>query len=136
MDSALQTLLSFPFLSACLAVIAVVSVIKVIVNYGFSLKKLDPLKNNLWQNLILPILPVLLGSGLSLVKSYPFPAEITTNGAKFVFGLSAGLLSGLVWRVIKSMLSAKISSVAVDKLPDVAVADAETEPVESTPPAK
>jgi hypothetical protein len=42
-----------------------------------------------------------------LAKGLPFPDGITTASARFACGLVAGLLSGLVYRVIKSFLNNK-----------------------------
>ena len=111
MDNALQILLSYQFLLYCLAITALTYVITIVVNYGFSVKGYIAKQNHLWTELILPILPVVLGSAGALITTqYPFPAEITSESGRFAFGLVAGLLSGFAWRWVKSMINNKIKA--------------------------
>lgn len=66
-------------------------------------------ESKLWNELLLPILPVVLGSvGALVFKTYPYPDNLTTSGSRFIFGLVAGLLSTLFYRVIKALLVQKI----------------------------
>jgi len=67
--------------------------------------------SKLWKELILPIFPVFLGpTAAFLAKQYPFPNGLTSASARIAFGLVAGLLSGLVYRVLKSALGYKIKN--------------------------
>jgi hypothetical protein len=109
MDTALQALLSYEFLLFCLAISAATYVITMVVNYIFHAKNKDSKDNHFWSELILPILPVLIGSlGALCAKQYPYPTEITSASGRLAFGLVAGLLAGLVWRWIKAIIMSKL----------------------------
>lgn len=77
------------------------------------MKHIDAKNSKLWKDLILPILPVILGPAAAyLAHQYPYPGGLTSGSARVAFGLVAGLLSGLVYRVLKSMLGYKIKNPA------------------------
>ena len=62
------------------AVSAFTYVVTIVVDYGFSVKGYVSKESHIWTNLILPILPVILGSvGALIAKQYPFPAGITSG---------------------------------------------------------
>lgn len=109
MDPILQMFLSWQFIVFSLAIAAIIFVIRTAVE--FFIKNTKSTAKKIWQDLLLPILPVFVG-GLSafLIKSYPYPNDLTANGSRVVFGVVAGLLSGLLYRVIKSLVSQKISA--------------------------
>jgi hypothetical protein len=112
MDTILQTLLSWQFLIFGTAVAAVMFVLRKTIEYAMA--NWTPLakESKLWNELLLPILPVIIGcSGALLFKTYPYPDGLTTNGGRFIFGLVAGLLSTLIYRVTKAMINQKISGV-------------------------
>jgi hypothetical protein len=118
MDTALQALLSYQFLLFCLATSAMTYVVTIIVKYIFHVKKLDYKDSYIWTEMILPILPVFLGSvGALCAKQYPFPGEITSGSGRFAFGLVAGLLSGLIWRWAKSIIVNKIQGLIPNNTP-------------------
>jgi len=107
MDSVFLAIFSWQFLLFCLAIAAVTFVIRKVVEY-FILDnpKLPGNKaSKLWRELLLPIGPVVGGAlaGLVAVK-YPYPEGISSVSGRVVFGLVAGLLSGLVYRVLSGML--------------------------------
>lgn len=116
MDTLLQAFLSWQFLFFCLAIGAVIFVIRQVVEYG--MENWWPLKQwtaahrdaKLWRNLILPILPILLGQGAALLaKGYPYPEGFSSTSGRVVFGLVAGFTSGLVVRLFRSFLGDKVS---------------------------
>lgn len=111
MDTMLQALLSWQFLLFCLALAAVTFVVRKIAEYVLDNPSVPASKSSkLWQALILPIMPVVLGSvGGYFADKYPYPEGLGMSSGRIVFGLVAGLLSGLVYRVINSFLSSKIS---------------------------
>jgi hypothetical protein len=116
MDTLLQAFLTWQFLFFCLAIGAVVFVIRQIVEYwmenGWPLKQWYAANKEakLWRGLILPILPILLGqAGALLAKQYPYPEGFTSTSGRIVFGLVAGFTSGLIVRLFRSFLSDKIS---------------------------
>lgn len=116
MDSILQALLSWQFLFFCLAIGAVVFVIRLFVEYG--MENWWPLKqwraankeSKLWRSLILPVLPIGLGllAG-AFVKGYPYPDGITSTSGRVAFGLVGGFTSSLIVRLYVSFLSSKVS---------------------------
>ena len=116
MDTVIHGFLSLQFLFFCLAIGAVIFVVRQVVEYG--MENWWPLKQwnaankdaKLWRGLILPILPILLGQvGALLVKGYPYPEGFSSTGGRVVFGLVAGFTSGLVVRLFRSFLSDKVS---------------------------
>lgn len=111
MDTMLEALLSWQFLLFCLALAAVTFVVRKIAEYVLDNPSVPASKNSkLWTALILPILPVVLGSiGGYFADKYPYPEGLGHSSGRVVFGLVAGLLSGLVYRVINAFLSSKIS---------------------------
>jgi hypothetical protein len=113
MDPILQVLFSWQFVLFSLAVATVVYVFRVIIEYIISSWfKIDPKKPQWWNDLILPIAPVVTGVlGGMFFKSFPYPNGLTTQGDRIVFGLVAGLLSTLVYRVFKSLLYQKIQGI-------------------------
>lgn len=111
MDPILGMLLSWQFVVFALAIAALLFVIRKVIE--FSLQnwfKISAKNKKVWHDLILPILPVLLG-GLCgfLFKTYPYPNQLSSAGSRVIFGLVAGLMSGLLYRVIKSLLFSKIT---------------------------
>jgi hypothetical protein len=113
MDTALQALLSWQFLLFCLSITAFTHVTRLLADYAITnITKVEAKTNHFWTEVILPILPVLLGSSVAMIiVQYPYPEGIVSLGGRFVFGLAAGLLSGLIWRIIKAMLNKKIQIV-------------------------
>jgi hypothetical protein len=116
MDTILQAILSWQFLFFCIAIGAVVFVIRLLVEYG--MENWWPLKQwaaankdaKLWRGLILPILPILLGQAAALlISQYPYPVGFSSKGGRLVFGLVAGFSSGIVVRIYRTFLSSKLS---------------------------
>lgn len=107
MDSVLYALFSWNFLFFCLGIAALTFVARKLVEY-FILDnpKLPGNKSSkLWQSLLLPIGPVCSGALIGLLASkYPYPQGIESISARVLFGLVAGFLSGLVYRVLKGMM--------------------------------
>lgn len=117
MDPILQVLLSWQFILFSLAVAAVMYVFRIVVEYVMVSLKIDPKKPQWWNDLVLPILPVFIGVfGADFITSFPYPNGLTTKGDRIVFGLVAGLLSTLVYRVFKALLYQKIQGL-VQSLP-------------------
>jgi hypothetical protein len=65
-----------------------------------------------WTEVILPILPVILGVIFSyFARRYPFPDTFGASiSGRIDFGLVGGLLSGLVYRVLRALLLQKVNS--------------------------
>jgi hypothetical protein len=111
MDSILQSLLSLSFLFSCLAIAAITAGVKHTVQWFLDQPWVPTSSaSKVWKELILPILPPVLGGLICFLNSaYPYPEGFDSSSARAVFGIASGLLSGLVYRVIKSILSGKIS---------------------------
>ena len=111
MDTILDTILSWQFIIFGVAVSAVMFVIRTIVEYIMSACKMAVKDSKLWNELFLPILPVIIGTvGAFFFKTYPYPDGLTTNGDRIIFGLVAGLLSTLIYRIGKALLIKKIEA--------------------------
>ncbi len=113
MDTALQALLSYQFILFCLGLAAITYVLRLVVQF-FVLDnpKLPGTRASaLWKELLLPIAPVVNGALLGwLVKTSLYPEVVTGTAGRVFFGLVAGLLSGLVYRVVWGMIKSKLPS--------------------------
>lgn len=119
MDPILAVLLSWQFVLFGLAIATVMYVLRIIVEYVATLVKKSLANSQLWNDLLLPILPVIIGGLASYVlKVFPYPSfpagpgGVIPTGDRLIFGLVAGLLSGLMYRVIKSLLYQKMVGLA------------------------
>lgn len=108
MDQLLLTFLTWQFLLFCIGLSAIVEVVRRFVEYF----EKDVKDLQLWNKLILPVAPVFLGVGFSaLIEAYPYPDGIGVSvGARIMFGLTAGLLSGFIYRSIKAVIKSFIKS--------------------------
>lgn len=115
MDTALQALLSYQFILLCLAIAAITYVFRLTIQFFIldNPKMPGTRTNKFWRELILPISPVFFGVILCFcVKAGIYPEGIVTQAARINLGLVAGLLSGLIYKVVVGMLAAKIPAVA------------------------
>lgn len=105
MDPLMQ-FLTWQFLLFSLSIAGVTFVVRLVFEYY----KTDVKHDAFWNNLVLPIFPLFLGCMMGwLMKVYPYPVGLVGNGTHILFGLVAGMFSGLVYRVLKSLLMAKLS---------------------------
>lgn len=116
MDTILQGFLTWQFLVFALAIGAIVFVIRQFIEYW--MENWWPLKEKasvnkkakLWRELVLPILPVFLGTVAGLLaKNYPYPEGFTAASARLAFGVVAGFTSGMFVRLYKSFLGAQVA---------------------------
>lgn len=130
MDNAFQIFWSWQFALFCLSLAAVNEVIKRIAEYILDNPKVPASKDSrIWTELILPISPVVLGGlGAIIAKQYPYPDDIKSASSRFAFGMVAGLLSGLFYRIVKPFLASK----AGINLPDDSAAEANAAQVKDT----
>lgn len=111
MDTVLQALFSWQFVLFCLATAAVTFVVRKVIEFILDQPQVPASKSSkFWTDLFLPIFPV-VGAPLGawLASSYPFPEGMNSSSSRVIFGLVAGLLSGLVYRIAKSFLFSKIT---------------------------
>jgi hypothetical protein len=110
MDAILQFFMSWQFILFGTAIAAVVFVFRKMVEFFLNLKVTPgtwPWKA--WRELVLPVVPVFIGvTGSLLFTNFPYPEGLASGGGRAIFGLVAGLLSGLIYRVIKGMLLSKV----------------------------
>lgn len=106
MDPLMQ-FFTWQFMLFSMAIAGVTYVIRLLVEYF--LKNTQKLK--LWKDVLLPIFPIVLGvlMGAFMVK-YPYPEGLVSAGSRIVFGLVAGMFSGVLYRVIIAMLNFKAES--------------------------
>lgn len=105
MDNILGVLLSWQFGIFSLSIFAITFILRTVGEYLFKYIKIIAKESKLWTELILPILPVVLGPITAiLITTYPYPEGLSTVGSRFVFGLVAGLLCTLLYRIIKAQL--------------------------------
>ncbi len=120
MDAGLEALLSWQFLLFCLGIAAITFVIRKIVEFTIlDNPKMPGSKfSKFWRELLLPVGPVFTGSIIAFfAKQYPYPQGISSASGRLLFGLVAGFLSGLVYRVITGMLRSKIQITSVSEVP-------------------
>lgn len=97
----------------CLAIFAIIHVLRIVLEY-FIPKLLDEETKlgGLYKKVLLPVVPVIFGGVAGgLISSYPYPEMFTSTISHIFFGLFCGLLSGLVYRVVKASLLKKIGTV-------------------------
>jgi hypothetical protein len=119
MDNVLQALLSWQFIFFALAIAAMTFVLRKVVEFAIDSPHIPTgtmtKENRFWTELILPISPVLMGAAIGFFATmYPFPDGIASASARIAFGMVAGLLSGLLYRVIKGVLVSKLSNSGVN----------------------
>jgi hypothetical protein len=113
----LSTLLSWQFLLFCLAVSAVIFPIRTVVDYV--LKSMNK-SSSIWRDVILPILPVIVGTLMGWkLTTFPYPDGVSSVDFRLVFGLVAGSLSGVVYRMIKAMVFNRVATNFPALLPQV-----------------
>lgn len=115
MDNVLQALLSWQFVFFALAIAAMTFVLKKVVEFAIDNESIPTgsmtKENRFWRELVLPISPVLMGAGAGFfAHMYPFPEGISSASARTAFGMVAGLLSGLLYRMVKGALVSKLAA--------------------------
>lgn len=115
MDAVFYAIFSWQFLLFCLGLAAVTFVVRKVVEYFIldNPKMPGNRASKLWRELLLPVGPVVNGALVGLLATkYPYPEGIHSVSGRVIFGLVAGLLSGLVYRVIVGMLKKTTSTVS------------------------
>ena len=61
--------------------------------------------SNVWTLGVLPTTPILLGALLALVATkFPYPSLVHATSTRVLFGVTCGLFSGWVYRIVKSII--------------------------------
>lgn len=115
----LNQLFSLSFIFLCLAIAAVTEVLRRFVDLILSSPNVPIEKTSkFWNKFLIPISPLVNGVLFGLfVTQYPYPESWGQEGARVVFGMVAGLLSGLVYRVAKSFLKDKLQTLKNNSTP-------------------
>lgn len=104
MDTVLQALFSWQFIIFCLAVAALTTIFRRIIEYLLINNKKFKKSSKLWRDVILPIAPIFIGVLFAIVAfGFPYPVILTISG-RFAWGLTGGLLSGWVYRIINAFI--------------------------------
>ena len=91
------------------AIFAITYVFRIIIEYCI---KGAP-NSNVWNHLLLPLIPLCVGAiSAVFAKMYPDPLG-TSIFAREAYGLTAGLLSGLVYKMLKGYIKAQFPSVSL-----------------------
>jgi hypothetical protein len=105
--SGISELLSWQFLLFALGIFVPVWIIRKITEYFIP----SASGNKLWEKLILPLMPIVVGSIVSyFATAYAYPLGLTSTSGRLMFGSVAGLLSGLIYQVINGMLKSTIQT--------------------------
>jgi hypothetical protein len=93
-------------------------------DYGFT-------KSRVWRELVLPILPVLIGAALaSCVDSFPYPSTFAAPLVmRAIYGALAGFFSTWAYRIVKTLAQRKWNV----ELPDVACCDPDSKTLPPPP---
>lgn len=113
MNEFLSIFLTWQFVLLALGISAITYVIRTIIEYCVLNNPKMPgnSASRFWRDFVLVLLPVALGMIFPLVgKSFPYPQIIHEAYSRFLFGSTAGLLSPILYRVIKAMLWRNASS--------------------------
>lgn len=93
-----------------LAISAITSVLKkgieflVLSNPNVPLDK----KSLFWRDVFLPIAPIVNGALFGyFIKSFPYPPVINDISSRVLFGLVAGMFSGVIYRMLKKFILAR-----------------------------
>ncbi len=62
-------------------------------------------ESHYWTEVILPIVPFIIGIAVGFIPSTLYPAEITSLASRVVFCGVAGLVSGAIWRAVNALLA-------------------------------
>lgn len=107
MDNALNALLSWQFILFSLGIFAIVWTLRTVVE--FAIPKV--IGKTWWEKLFLPLFPLALGLVIAkFAVHYAYPDGLSTFSGRELFGLVAGMFSGLIYQVVKGMLKNKIQS--------------------------
>lgn len=108
MLTALNTLLCWQFLLFSLGIFFITWIIRTVIEFLIP----KAINNKWWENLILPLLPCALGLLLaSLAKAYPYPDNLAGLSSREIFGLVAGGLSTLIYKIAKGMLKQQVQAI-------------------------
>lgn len=112
MDSVFEALFSWQFILFCLGVAAITFIFR----KGVEFFVLDSPKvkadrtSKFWREFVLPVFPIIFGTlAAFFAKQYPYPADLNITSGRLAFGLVAGMLSSIIYKLIKGFLGNKLT---------------------------
>lgn len=111
MHDLVEQFLSMSTMVFCLAVVALVWIQRRLLE-GFLpvLKNKETRVGKMWREMFVPLAPIGTGGIAGMVATkYPYPEMFTSFSSRLFFGLVCGLLSGLVYRLIKKNVMDKLA---------------------------
>jgi hypothetical protein len=101
----LDQLLTLENVMLCFAIVALVWVQrKGFETFMYKIGK-DITKSKVWKEFFTPLGPLGTGMGIMLLPGVPIPAMFAASMAsKAIFGIGLGLVSGLLFRLVKKMI--------------------------------
>jgi|SRR5665213_2505515 len=107
MDTALTALFSWQFMLFCLMVATIMYLIRLTVEYFLP----KAITSKFWNDFLLPILPPTVGAIVGyLATAYAYPEGLSSVSGRVAFGMVAGLLSSLIYRVMKAFLKSQLQT--------------------------
>jgi hypothetical protein len=105
MDPILSVFLSWQFIMFSLGIYVITWMMRTLLEYRFP----KVITSKFYSEIVLPFTPVLVGAVVAFFATqYAYPAGISFLSGRLVFGATTGMFSGLIFRVIKSMLKSKL----------------------------
>jgi hypothetical protein len=101
----LADIVTWPVVLFCIGLSIITQVVKKVVERQIDAEK-RPKTYWWWREVVLPIIPSILGATLTLTfKEYPLPTILSASkGLRIFFGMGAGMASGTVYQVMKKAL--------------------------------
>lgn len=123
--------LSWQFVMFSLFVAVIMQILRTILEYFFP--RLTTLK--IWNSLLLMLLPIFIGALLGkLLPTYPFATGFTTTFEHIGYGAVAGLLSTVLFKVIKELLVGKVTGLVGGVMNTIGIGGTQTIPPPPPPP--
>lgn len=64
----------------------------------------------IWESVVLPMVPVVVGVSIAyFVSSWPYPEDLTSIGARVLYGAICGFFSTSAYRVLSALINKKFS---------------------------
>lgn len=101
-----EVFISKEFIFLSLGIWALTLVFRKITEFVLDNPKVPASKTSkIWTDLILPLLPLIVGLVFGLfVAKYAYPENMNSVSSRIVFSVVAGMFSGLIFRIVKSLL--------------------------------
>ena len=118
MNEIINVFLSLGFVFACLSIVSITAIIRQFVEFFLDKPWFPGSKFSvIYREILLPILPLILGiiAGVTIEK-YPYPTELIGSGGRVIFWIVAGLLSGLIYKMIKGALVKQLPEEVAQKI--------------------